>query len=62
MNIHIIVNKINVFQNYVYSRSPNIIGVTETWLSDKIFDNELLYIYPVLTQYFEKTVDLVVAV
>jgi len=36
------VNKINVFQNYVYSRSPDIICVTETWLSDKIFDNELL--------------------
>ena len=28
-----------MFQNYVYS---DIIGVTETWLSDKILDDELL--------------------
>jgi len=26
----------------VYSHSPDIIGVTETWLSDKIFDNKIL--------------------
>ena len=42
MNIRSIVNKIDVFQNYVYSRSLDIVGITETWLSDKIFDNEIL--------------------
>ena len=42
MNVRSIVNKINVFQNYVYSRSLDIVGITETWLSDKIFDNEIL--------------------
>ena len=42
MNISSIVNKINIFQSFVYSRFPDIIGVTETWLSDKLFDNEIL--------------------
>ena len=42
LNICSIVNKINVFQGFVYSRFPDIIGVTETWLSHKIFDNEIL--------------------
>ena len=26
----------------MYSRSPDIIAVTETWLTDKILDNEIL--------------------
>ena len=30
------------FQNFVYSRSFDIIAITETWLSDKIFNNEIL--------------------
>ena len=30
------------FQSFVYSRSPDIIAVTETWLSDNILDNEIL--------------------
>ena len=42
VNIRSIVNKLNQFQNYVYSRSFDIIAVTETWLSDKIFNNEIL--------------------
>ena len=42
LNICSIVNKINIFQSFVYSRFPDIIGVTETWLSDKISDNEIL--------------------
>ena len=32
-----IVNKLSIFQSYVYSRSPDIIGVTETWLSSKFY-------------------------
>ena len=31
-----------MFQSYVYSHSPDIIGITEAWLSDKIFNNEIL--------------------
>ena len=42
LNIRIIVNEINSFQRFVYSRFPDIIRVTETWLSEKIFDNEIL--------------------
>ena len=42
MNTRSIVNKMDLFQNYVYSNSPDIIAVTETWLSEKIFDNEIL--------------------
>ena len=42
MNTRSLVNKMDLFQNYVYSNSPDIIAVTETWLSDKIFDNEIL--------------------
>ena len=42
LNIRSIVNKINVFQSFVYCTFPDIIGVTETWLSDKIFNNEIL--------------------
>ena len=37
-----IVNKFKIFQDYVYSRFPYVIGVTETWLSNKIYDNEIL--------------------
>ena len=42
MNIRSIVNKIHVFQNFVFSRSFDIVAVTETWLSEKNFDNEIL--------------------
>ena len=42
LKIRSIVNKINIFQSFVYSRFSDIIGVTETWLSDKLFDNEIL--------------------
>ena len=37
-----IVNKLLNFQSLVYSKSFDIIGLTETWLSDCIFDNEIL--------------------
>jgi len=58
INIRSIVNKINVFQNNVYSRSPDIICVTETWLSDKFLT---MNYYPELTQSFAKTAPLIVA-
>jgi len=31
MNTRSIVNKLDLFQGYVYSHSPDIIGITETW-------------------------------
>ena len=42
LNIHSIVNKLNVFQSFVYSRTPDILAVTETWLTDKTLSNEIL--------------------
>ena len=41
------------------SKSFDIISLTETWLSNGIFDNES---YPVIIPYFVKIVPLVVAV
>ena len=37
-----IVNKLKQFQSLVYSKTPDIIGLTETWLNENIFDNEIL--------------------
>ena len=37
-----LVRKISNFQSLVYALSPSIVAVTETWLSEAIFDNELL--------------------
>ena len=37
-----IVNKLQQFQSLVYSKSFDIIALTETWLTDSIFDNEIL--------------------
>ena len=52
LNIRSIVNKIIAFQSFVYSRFPDIIGVTETWLSNKIFDNEILpHNYSIIRKY-----------
>ena len=43
LNIRSIANKINSFPSFVYSRFPDSIVVTETWLSDKInFDSNIL--------------------
>ena len=36
-----IVNKLNNFQSYVYSMDLSIVALTETWLTDSIFNNEL---------------------
>ena len=38
----IFVNKLLPFQSFVYSSSLNILAITETWLSDHIFDKEIL--------------------
>jgi len=37
-----IVNKLEEFQSLVYSKSYDIISLTETWLSDTIYDSEFL--------------------
>ena len=37
-----IVNKLKQFQSLVCSKTPDIIGLTETWLNENIFDNEIL--------------------
>ena len=42
MNSRSIVNKLNVFQSFVYSSIYKIIAVTETWLNLQILDNEIL--------------------
>ena len=36
------VNKLKNFQHFVYSSIYNIVAITETWLKDYIFDNEIL--------------------
>jgi len=42
INARSVVNKINQIQNFVYSNSVDILGVTETWLTDSIYDQEIL--------------------
>lgn len=37
-----IANKLKQFWSLVYSKSPDIIGLTETWPNENIFDNEIL--------------------
>ena len=37
-----LVNKISAFQSVVYTYNFHILAIIETWLSDCIFDNELL--------------------
>jgi len=37
-----IINKLQQFQSLVYSKSYDIIALTETWLTDSVFDNEIL--------------------
>jgi len=37
-----IINKLNEFQSLMYSKLYDIIGLTETWLSDTIYDAEIL--------------------
>ena len=42
MNSRSLVNKLSKFQAFVYSTNYSIICVSETWLSNHIFDNEIL--------------------
>ena len=42
INARSIVNKLNDFQSLIYSQSFDLFGVTESWLTNKIFDNEIL--------------------
>ena len=42
LNSRSINNKLNQFQNFVYSNKVDIFCVTETWLTDAIYDNEIL--------------------
>ena len=37
-----LVNKLSSFQSYVYSSNFSIICLTETWLSDHVYNNEIL--------------------
>ena len=54
LNIRSIVNKINILQSFVYSRFPDIIGVTEIWLSDKLFDSKILpHDYSIIRKYHQ---------
>jgi len=41
-NARSIVNKLNNFQSYIYSLDLDIMAITETWLTDSIFNNEIL--------------------
>ena len=41
INARSIVNKINQIQHFVYSNNVDILSVTETWLTDMIFDLEI---------------------
>lgn len=42
MNSRSLVNKLSKFQAFAYSSNYNIFCVSETWLSNHIFDNEIL--------------------
>jgi len=39
-NSRSVVNKLHKFQSLVYSKSFDVISLTETWLSDSTFDNK----------------------
>ena len=55
-----IINKLQQFQSLMYSKSFDIIiALTETWLTDSIFDNEF---YLTIMQVFVKIASFVVAV
>ena len=41
LNARSIINKIDLFKTCVYDLQPDIIGVTESWASESIFDSEL---------------------
>ena len=41
-NAHSLQNKLNSFQSFVYANDFAIVAITETWLQDFIYDNEIL--------------------
>jgi len=41
-NIHNLNKQINAFQSYIYSENFDIITITETWLSNHVYTNEIL--------------------
>ena len=41
-NVRSLVNKVSKFQSLIYSFNYDIVFVTETWLTDFIFDQEIL--------------------
>jgi len=41
-NARSIVNKLNNFSSFVYTSKYKVYGITETWLSDHIYNNEIL--------------------
>ena len=42
INIRSIVNKFTQFQSLVYSHKYDLIAITETWLTENMFDSEIL--------------------
>ena len=42
LNTRSLINKLDSFQSFAYSNSLNIICLTETWLNEQIFNNEIL--------------------
>ena len=42
LNARSLVNKLSVFMSFVYSSDYSVICCTETWLSEHIFDNEII--------------------
>ena len=42
LNSRSLVNKLTIFQSYVYSSDFDVICLTETWLTESIFDQEIL--------------------
>ena len=42
LNIRSLVNKLSLFQSYIYSLDLDVYCLTETWLSNSIFDQEIL--------------------
>ena len=51
MNTRSLINKLSNFQSFICSSDFSILCITETWLSQDIFDNE---IYPMATPFIVK--------
>ena len=42
LNIRSLVNTLSIFQLYIYSSDFDVICLIETWLSESVFDQEIL--------------------